>query len=53
MKALQALIFKLLPDMEPGVYEKLKQKIVNQWKLYEEPQLDEQGNLIKRLIPEN
>ena len=39
--------------MEPGVYEKLKQKIVNQWKLYEEPQLDDQGNLIKKLVPED
>jgi hypothetical protein len=41
MKALQNLLFKMLPDMEPGLYEKMKKKIVDNWKLYEEPQLDE------------
>ena len=46
------MIFKFIPDIKPGVYEKLKQRVINHWKLYEEPQLDDQGNLIKKLVPE-
>jgi len=37
IKALQSLLFKLLPEMEPGLYEKMKKKLVDHWKLYEEP----------------
>ena len=38
-----------MPDMPPGVYEKMKTKIENQWKTFEEPELDDHGNLIKKL----
>lgn len=52
MKALQSLLFRILPEMQPGLYEKMKKKLVDHWKLFEEPQLDDQGNLIKKLVPE-
>ena len=50
MKSLSATLFKLLPEMAPGTYERMKEKMVSHWKLYEEPQLDEHGNLIKKLV---
>lgn len=53
MTALQNLLFKLLPEMQPGCYERMKSQLVNSWKLYEEPQLDDQGNLIKKLKVED
>lgn len=28
-KALQAWVFKMLPDLEPGVYDKMKTKMIN------------------------
>ena len=46
LKALQKLLFKFTPLLEPGQYEKMKLKIVNEWKTYEEPKLDDMGNLI-------
>ena len=46
LKALQKLLFKFTPQLEPGQYEKMKLKIVNEWKTYEEPKLDDMGNLI-------
>ena len=49
LKVLQDTIFKLMPEMPPGVYERMKTKIENQWKTFEEPQFDDQGNLIKKL----
>lgn len=36
---------KMLPNMEPGLYEKMKTRLVTQWKTYEAPELDDQGNL--------
>lgn len=44
-KALQAWIFKVLPNLEPGVYEKMKNKLIHQWKTFEAPDFDEHGNL--------
>lgn len=44
-KALQAHLFKILPNLEPGKYEKMKNEIVKQWKTYQEPILDDQGQL--------
>lgn len=35
----------MLPKLEPGLYEKMKTRLVTQWKTYEAPELDEQGNL--------
>ena len=46
LKALQKLLFKFTPQLEPGQYEKMKLKIGNEWKTYEEPKLDDMGNLI-------
>lgn len=46
LKALQKLLFKFTPQLEPGQYEKMKLKIVNEWKTYEEPKIDDMGNLI-------
>lgn len=46
LKALQKLLFKFTPQLEPGQYEKMKLKIVNEWKTYEEPKLDDMGNLL-------
>lgn len=52
MQALQKLVFKMLPEMQTGAYEKLKNKIIRNWKLYEEPKFDDAGKLIKKLLPE-
>lgn len=41
LKVLQDTIFKLMPEMPPGVYERMKTKIENQWKTFEEPQFDD------------
>ena len=43
IKALQAFLFKMLPDLGPGIYEKMKNRLENDWKSYTEPQLNEQG----------
>lgn len=40
-KAISGLIFKMLPELEPGVYEKMKNNLVTQWKSYQEPDLDD------------
>lgn len=45
-KALQAWLFKTLPQLQPGVYEKMKNHLINQWKTYEEPQLNDHGELV-------
>lgn len=34
--------------MEPGLYEKMKDKITTHIKTYEDPQLDEHGHLLKQ-----
>lgn len=47
LKALQKLLFKFTPQLEAGQYEKMQKKIVNDWKTFEEPKLDEIGNLRK------
>jgi hypothetical protein len=39
-------MFKFTPQLEPGQYEKMKQRIVDDWKRFEDPNLDENGNLI-------
>ncbi len=46
MKALQTFLFKMLPELGPGIYEKMKNKLVNDWKSYTEPQLNESGQLV-------
>lgn len=38
----------MFPNMEPGAYEKLKQKLEMSIKTYEEPDVDENGKLIKK-----
>jgi len=40
-------LFKFTPQLEAGQYEKMQKKIVNDWKTFEEPKLDEIGNLRK------
>lgn len=37
IKALQTFLFKMLPELGPGIYEKMKNKLVNDWKSYTEP----------------
>ena len=37
IKLLQSCLFKLLPEMKPGTYEKMKEKLENHIKTYEEP----------------
>ena len=41
-------MFNLLPQLPPGEFEEMKQKIVKEIQTYEVPQVDESGNLIKR-----
>lgn len=36
-KALSTWLFKILPELPPGVYEKMKNQLVNFWKTYEAP----------------
>lgn len=43
LKALQQWLFGKLEHLERGQYEKMKNQLINHWKLYEEPQLDDQG----------
>ena len=43
--ALSSVLFKVFPNMEIGAHEKMKQKIQRHVQTYEEPQLDEHGNL--------
>ena len=42
-------LHRMLPKLEPGLYEKMKTRLVTQWKTYEAPCLDEQGNLTNPL----
>lgn len=46
IKVLQKILFKLIPQMEAGAYEKIKQNIETHIKTYEDPQLDEHGKII-------
>jgi len=39
-------LFALFPQMEVGAHEKMKQKITRHAQAYEEPQLDDNGNLL-------
>lgn len=49
LKVLQRSLFtNMLPKMEAGLYEKMKQKIEIHIKTYEDPELDENGKLIKK-----
>ena len=55
LKAISALLFKMLPQLGPGIYEKMKNNLVSHWKGYQEPDLDEQGNLknpVRRVDPQ-
>lgn len=47
-----SLLQRMMPKMADGMLKKMQNKIVAQWKTYEEPQLDEQGYLIKKLKKE-
>ncbi len=44
--ALNDTLFKIIPNMEVGTHEKMKQKIQRHVQTYEEPQLDDNGNLL-------
>ena len=48
MAALSKCLFNIFPQMEPGVFDKMKQKIITHVKTYEEPQIDEHGKLIRK-----
>ena len=48
LSALSKTLLNIVPNMEPGAHEKMKQKIMRHAQTYEEPQLDDQGNLIIR-----
>lgn len=43
-----SLLLRMMPKMADGMLKKMQNKIVAHWKMYEEPQLDEQGHLIKK-----
>jgi hypothetical protein len=46
--ALSKTLLNIVPNMEPGAHEKMKQRIMRHGQTYEEPQLDDNGNLIIR-----
>lgn len=48
MHGLQRSLFNLFPQMEVGVFDKMKQKILTHVKTYEIPQIDENGKLIRK-----
>ena len=48
MAALSKCLFNIFPQMEPGVFDKMKQKMLTLVKTYEEPQIDENGKLIRK-----
>lgn len=48
MAALSKCLFNIFPKMEPGVFDKMKQKILTLVKTYEEPQIDENGKLLRK-----
>ena len=47
LQAINKTLFNIFPQMSEGTFEKMKQKIQRIAQTYEEPQLDEHGNLIK------
>lgn len=44
VKTLQQALFNLLPQMAPGTYEKMKAKLENYVKTFQDPQLDGNGS---------
>ena len=48
MAALSKCLFNIFPQMEAGIFDKMKQKIITHVKTYEEPQIDEHGKLIRK-----
>lgn len=46
ISALSKMVFNLVPQMEIGAHEKMKQNILRHTQTYEEPQFDDNGNLI-------
>ena len=48
LTAINKCLFNIFPHMEEGVFEKMKQKIYKVCQTYEEPQFDDNGNLIKQ-----
>ena len=48
-EVLRELVFKLLPDLPRAEQEALKEKIKNHVLTYEEPELDDMGNLFKKI----
>lgn len=48
IKTLQQALFNLLPQMEPGMYEKMKTKLEEYIKTFEDPQLDSNGLPIRK-----
>ena len=48
LTAINKSLFNLYPQLTDGVFEKMKQKIYRICQTYEEPQLDDNGNLIKQ-----
>ena len=47
LNAINTTLFNIFPKMGPGEFEEMQQKIQRICQTYEEPQLDENGNLIK------
>lgn len=53
IKVLQNSLFKMIPKMETGLYEKMKKNIETHIKTYDDPELDESGKLIIKTRPKN
>lgn len=51
VKVLQNCLFKMIPKMETGMYEKMKKAVENHIKTYEDPELDDNGKLIVKTRP--
>lgn len=51
VKVLQNCLFKMIPKMETGMYEKMKKAMENHIKTYEDPELDDNGKLIVKTRP--
>ena len=49
MGVLQETIFQLMPKLSLQTQDKLKNRLMNYVQTYEEPQLDEDGNLLGKL----
>jgi len=50
MKVLKDAIYKISPNLELKTLERLKERIVDLFKTYEEPEFDKDGKFISKII---